>query len=100
MECDGLRIINLCGPQYTPLHWLSLLFDYREFDYFSVVSRRSREYINKYFSVDHQGCDCIVGYRADNSCFMFAQDFLDGRLSYQALKNALTELLAEFNPTV
>ena len=90
MECDGLRIINLCGPQYTPLHWLSLLFDYREFDYFSAVSRRSREYINKYFSVDHQGCDCIVGYRADNSCFMFAQDFLDGRLSYQALKNALT----------
>lgn len=94
IESDGLRIINLCGPQYNPLHWLSLLFDYREFDFFSPVSRSSREYISKYFSVDHQGCDCIAGYRADNSCFMFAQEFLDGRLSYQALKSALTSDLS------
>ena len=87
---EGLRIINLCGPQYTPLHWLSLLFNYREFDMSSDSAHRAREYINYFFSVDHQGCDVIAGWRADNRCFMFAQDFIDGKISYHDLKNILT----------
>lgn len=91
LDAAGLRVINLCGPQYGPLHWLALLFNYREFDLSSETAYRAKEYISKYFAVDHQGCDCIIGYRADNSCFMFAQEFLDGRLSYQALRKALSE---------
>lgn len=87
---DGLRIINLCSSQYTPLHWLGLLFNYREFDLSSDTAYRARDYINKYFSVDHQACDCILGYRADNRCFMFAQEFLDAKLSYHNLRSALT----------
>ena len=90
INTDGLRIINLCGPQYSPLHWISLLLSFREFDMFQPSARSAREYINRYYNVDHQGIDCIIGYRADNSCFMFVQDFLDGRLSYQSLRQALT----------
>lgn len=89
INSDGLRIINLCSSQYNPLHWLGLLFNYREFDLSSDTAYRAREYINKYFFVDPQGCDCIIGYRADNRCFMFAQDFLDARLSYTSFRNAL-----------
>ena len=90
LNCDGLRVINLCGPQYTALHWLYLLLSFRNFDLSSNTARRAREYINKYFSVDHQGCDCIAGYRADNRLFMFSQGFLDGDLSYRSLADALT----------
>lgn len=90
IDPDGLRTINLCGPQYNVLHWLSLLLAFREFDLSSGTAHRAREYINKYFSVDYQGCDCIIGYRADNSLFMFAQDFLDGKLSYQDLRKSLS----------
>lgn len=90
IETDGLRIINLCSSQYTPLHWLYLLFSFREFGTVSPLAHRSREYINKYYSVDFQGCDCIIGYRADNSCFSFAGEFAAGRMSYQALRAALT----------
>ena len=89
INCDGLRIINLCGPQYNALHWLGLLLGFREFDLSSGTAYKAREYINRYFSVDYQGSDCIAGWRADNRCFMFAQEFLDGRMSYQALKSAL-----------
>ena len=90
IDSDGLRIINLCSSQYNPLHWLGLIFNYREFDLSSDTAYRAREYINKYFSVDHQACDCIIGYRADNRCFMFAQDFLDAKLSYMSFRNAVT----------
>ena len=90
IDYDGLRITNLCSSQYTPLHWLSLLFNYREFDLSSDSAYRGREYISKFFPVDHQASDCIIGYRADNRCFMFAQDFLDARISYQSLRDALS----------
>ena len=89
INSDGLRIINLCGPQYVPLHWISLMFSFREFDMFTAAARSAREYISKNFSVDYQGSDVIIGYRADNRCFMLAQDFLDGRLSYGSLRSAL-----------
>lgn len=91
IDVDGLRIINLCGPQYNPLHWLSLLLNFREFDLSSDTAYRAREYISKYFSVDYQGCDCIVGWRADNRLFMYAQDFLDGKMSYECLRRALPD---------
>lgn len=90
IDYEGLHIINLCSSQYNPLHWLGLLFNYREFDLSSNTAYRAREYINKNYSVDHQACDCIIGYRADNRCFMFAQDFLDGKLSYMSFRKILT----------
>lgn len=90
IDSDGLRIINLCSSQYNPLHWLGLLFNYREFDLSSDTAYRAREYINKYYSVDIQACDCIIGYRADNRCFMLAQDFLDARIPYMCFRNAVT----------
>ncbi len=89
IDTDGLRIINLCSSQYNPLHWLGLLFNYREFDLSSDTAYRAKEYINKHFPIDNQASDCIIGYRADNRCFMFAQDFLDAKLSYLSFKSAL-----------
>ena len=89
IDIDGLRVINLYGPQYGPLHWLSMLLDYRVFDMSSDTAYRAGEYISKYFSVDYQGCDCIIGCRADDCLFMFAQDFIDGRMSYHTLRSAL-----------
>ena len=85
LDTSGLRIINLCGPQYTALHWLQVLLNYREFDVAAPLSQQAREYIGRYFSVDYQGCDCITGFRADDVCFAFAKDFLSGKLSYHSL---------------
>lgn len=87
---DGLRTINLCSSQYTPLHWLGLLFSYRVFDLSSDTAYKAQEYINKYYPVDYQACDCIIGYRADNRCFMLAQEFLDSKISYQSFRKALS----------
>ena len=78
---DRLRVIDLCSSAYTPLHWLAVLLNFREFDLSSETAYRAGEYISKYFSVDFQGSDCIIGYRADDVCFKFAQDFIAGRLS-------------------
>ncbi len=90
IEPSGLRIINLCGPQYNALHWLYMLLNYREFDAAAPLANQAREYISREFAVDYQGCDIIIGYRADDCCFTFARDFLSGRLSYQSLSRYLS----------
>ena len=87
----GLRTIDLCSTQYTILHWLSLLMNYREFDSSSMLLHRAKEYISTNFPVDYQSCDCISGYRADNINFMLSQLFLDGEISFQTLSSCLKD---------
>ena len=43
INSDCLRVINLCRSQYNPLHWLGLLFSYREFDLSSDTAYRARD---------------------------------------------------------
>jgi hypothetical protein len=89
LDTSGLRVINLCGPQYTAMHWLCILLNFREFDVAAPLSQQAREYINRNYAVDYQGCDCISGYRADDVCFTFAREFLSGGISYQSMDRQL-----------
>lgn len=41
------------------------------------------------FAVPYTAYDIIVGYRADDSYFSFANDFINGAISYRQLRNAL-----------
>ena len=89
LECDGLRILDLNDPQYCILHWLAVLLENREFDVPSALALEAKEYILKNFAVDYKDYDAIIGYRADDSYFSFAQDFINGTISYRQLNNAM-----------
>lgn len=39
--------------------------------------------------IDYKSFDAIIGYRADDSYFSFAQDFINGTISYRQLNNAM-----------
>ena len=89
LDCDGLRILDLNDSQYCILHWLAVLLENREFDVPSALALDAKEYILKNFSVDYKDYDAIIGYRADDSYFSFAQDFINGTISYRQLNNAM-----------
>lgn len=89
IECDGLNILDLNDSKYCILHWLTILLQNREFDIPSSLALEAKEYLLKNFSVDYIKYDVIIGYRADDSYFSFAQDFLNGTISYRQLKNAM-----------
>ncbi len=89
IRCDGLAILDLNSPEYCILHWLSLLLCHREFDVPSALAYEAREYLIDHFSIDTKKYDVIVGYRADDSYFSFAQDFINGTISYRQLTNAM-----------
>lgn len=86
---SGLRILDLGSPQYCILHWLGVLLSYREFDTLTPRAYQARDYLRTAFGVDHQNYDCIVGWRADNVHFAFAQFFLNGMISYEQLRDAV-----------
>lgn len=89
LDCDRLKILDLNGPDYCILHWLAVLLENREFDVPSGLALEAKEYILGNFAVDYKSYDAIIGYRADDSYFSFAQDFINGTISYRQLGNAM-----------
>lgn len=89
INCEGLQILDLNASEYCILHWLTVLLQNREFDVPSGLALESKEYLLSKFAVDYQNYDAIIGYRADDSYFSFAQDFINGTISYRQLNNAM-----------
>ena len=86
---DGLKILSLSDPQYCLLHWLAILLENRQFDISLPLARAGRDYLLQEFSVPYKKYDVIIGYRADDSYFSFAQDFLSGGISIRQLNEAM-----------
>lgn len=89
IEMDDLTILNLNDPKYCIMHWLAILLENRTFDIQSPLALEAKEYILKNFLPDYKHYDIIIGYRADDSYFSFAQDFINGMISYRQLRNAM-----------
>ena len=89
IECDGLTILDLNTPEYTMLHWLTILLENREFDASTPLAAEAKDYLLQNFHLDYKTADVIIGYRADDSYFSFASDFINGAISYRQLCNAM-----------
>ena len=89
LDCEGLHILDLNAPEYCILHWLAVLLQNREFDVPSGLALEAKEYLLTMFAVDYKNYDAIIGYRADDSYFSFAQDFINGTISYRQFSNAM-----------
>ena len=89
LDVGDLDILNLNDKEYSTLHWLAVLLENREFETNSPLGFEAKKYIRDNFGVDYQNKDIIIGYRADDSYFSFAQDFINGGISYRQLCNAM-----------
>jgi hypothetical protein len=61
----------------------------REFDIPSGLALEAKRYLLSQFAIDYKSYDIILGYRADDSYFSFAQDFINGTISYRQLCTAM-----------
>ncbi|MGN0572397.1 MAG: DUF3990 domain-containing protein, partial [Acutalibacteraceae bacterium] len=85
----GLKILNLSSDEYTILHWLALLMNYRKFRLSTPVMRRGVEWLKEHFLIDIGEYDLIIGYRADDSYFSFARAFVSNEISLKQLNYAM-----------
>lgn len=89
LEEEGLQTLNLNAQEFCVLNWLAILLENREFDIPSGLALEAKEYLFTHFKPDYENYDIIIGYRADDSYFSFAQDFINGTISYRQLTNAM-----------
>ena len=89
LDISGLQILYLNGGEYSILHWLAILLENRRFQITSRLAREARRYLLNLFRVPYRDADVIVGYRADDSYFSFAADFLNGTISLSQLEEAM-----------
>lgn len=85
----GLNILNLNDPEYNILNWLALLAENRTYWQRGSIAEEAKKYIKENFLPDISGYDVIIGYRADDSYFSFAQDFVAGVISLEKLSEAM-----------
>jgi hypothetical protein len=86
---EGLNLLSLSDSSYHILNWLALLLQNRTFDLSAALALQAREYIIQTFMPDIKEKDLIIGYRADDSYFSFAEDFVSGALSLRDLDEAM-----------
>jgi len=89
IDTDGLNILRLNSPEYSILHWITILLKNRSFDLETPLSREAYRYLYDNFSIELEGTDMIIGYRADDSYFSYASDFVDGTISVSRLSMAM-----------
>lgn len=89
IEVEDLNILNLGDKKYNILHWLAILLLNRTFDVQTPLAKEAKDYLISHYSISINDVDVIVGYRADDSYFDFAQDFINGTISYRQLSIAM-----------
>lgn len=89
IDTDGLAILNLSSDEYTILHWLALLMEYRKFRISTPVMKRGAEWLKENFLIDLAPYDAVIGYRADDSYFSFARAFVNNEISLTQLSYAM-----------
>ena len=80
-----MKVLDLTDPAYNVLNWIALLIQNRIFTSAASISKQAQEYLTEHFGINVSGYDVIIGNRADNSYFSFAQDFVNNAISVQKL---------------
>lgn len=89
LNIEYLKILNLNSPDYTILNWIAVLVEHRLFSIKTPVARRAKQYLIDHFSVNVNAYDLIIGYRADDSYFDYAETFLNNGISVEQLARAM-----------
>ena len=89
LHLDDLQVMRLTHGEFNILSWLAILLTHRRFDISSPVAQGARDYILSHFLPDTSGVDVMIGYRADDSYFSFAEDFVSNTISLRDLNMAM-----------
>jgi len=89
LSLDGMNVMHLTKGKFNILNWLAILIANRKFDINSPIASNAREFILDCFMPDTTNVDVMIGYRADDSYFSFAEDFINNTISLKDLNFAM-----------
>lgn len=89
LDTTDLSVLNLSSDEYTILHWLALLMEYRKFRISTPIMKHGADWLKEHFLIDLSPYDAVIGYRADDSYFSFARAFVNNEISLTQLSCAM-----------
>lgn len=89
LNIKELRVLYLNRAPQHILHWLAILLEHRNIRVKNPVMKRAMQFVTEQYHVDISRYDVIVGYRADDSYFSYARDFLSNEISLGQLEYAM-----------
>ncbi|MCI8609814.1 MAG: DUF3990 domain-containing protein [Firmicutes bacterium] len=89
LDTRHLNILNLNSPDYTILNWIAVLVEQRLFSIKTPVAGRAKRYLLDNFSINVNAFDVIIGYRADDSYFDYAESFLNNGIAVEQFAYAM-----------
>jgi hypothetical protein len=89
LDTAFLKILRLNSADYTILNWMAILAEHRLFSIKNPGARRAKQYLIDRFGVNVNAYDIIVGYRADDSYFDYAEAFLNNTITIEQLSRAM-----------
>jgi hypothetical protein len=89
LDLEKLNVLDLSSKSYNILNWMALLLKNRSFYCSNPSAEKAKDYIIHNFSPSLDNVDVIIGYRADDSYFSFAREFLNNSISLSQLQSAL-----------
>lgn len=89
INLSGLKILDLIDKRYSILNWIAILLKFRAFDLSNDISIQAKEYLLKNFYIDVNNYDIVIGFRADDSYFSFARDFVNNTILVRKLSQAM-----------
>lgn len=87
LELGDLKILDL--TKHNILNWITVLIQNRVFSNKNEIVKLGKEYLIKNYSLATEDYDIIVGYRADDSYFSSAENFLNNTISLRRLEEAM-----------
>ncbi len=89
LDTTGLNVLYLNGEEYTVIHWITVLLENRIFNIQTDFGKEAIQYLFEHFMPSYKEADVIVGYRADDSYFSYASDFINNTISVETLARAM-----------
>ena len=89
LDTEYLNILNLNSPDYTILNWIAVLVEHRLFSIKTPAARRAKQYLIEHFGINVNAYDLVIGYRADDSYFDYAEAFLNNAITISQLSAAM-----------
>lgn len=89
LDTKYLNILNINSEEYSILNWIAILVEHRLFSIKNPITKKARQYLIDNFSINANAYDLIIGYRADDSYFEYAEAFLNNSITVEQLSLAM-----------
>ncbi len=89
LKTENLSVLDLSDSNFSILHWLTILMQNRIFSPKSPLGKQNLDFLISHYQINYTEYDIIMGYRANDSYFSFASDFLENIIPIQSLATSM-----------